>query len=98
MESLKDSDKEVVQAVTTALGNLGGDAVPALVKLLESPDHVLRARAAAALGKTGPAGQDALPALVKALQDQQAEVRREAARAIGRIVESPIPYVPDSKN
>jgi len=93
-----DSDKEVVSAVTVALGNIGPDAVPALVDVLKSPDQTLRARAATALGSMGSVGQDAIPALVSALQDREPAVRREAARAIGLIVLVPpwLQYSPGS--
>jgi HEAT repeat protein len=86
VKALADSDKDVVQAVTAALGSLGAEAVPSLVAILQSPEPLVRARGAAALGKMGPAGQQGLGALVKALQDQTPEVRREAARAIALIL------------
>jgi len=98
IKALKDSDKEVVSAVTVALGNIGPDAIPALVDVLKSPDQTLRARAATALGSMGSVGQDAIPALVNALQDGEPAVRREAARAIGLIVLVPpwLQYSPGS--
>ncbi len=87
--ALKDSDKEVVQAVTLALGNIGPSAIPALVEVLKSRDKILRARAATSLGKIGYVGDNAIPALLEALQDEEPEVRREAARAIALIVQVP---------
>ena len=70
-----------------ALGNMGGEAspaVPSLIPLLEDRTEVVRWRAAEALGKIGPGARQAVPALVAALA-RPGLLSTEAAKALGRI-------------
>jgi len=52
---------------------------------LQSPDELIRLKAAKELGKLGGAARDAIPALQKVLQDPDEDVRRIAANSIERI-------------
>ena len=63
-----------------ALIDIGGPAVPALVRELESSSAHVRLEAAKALAEIGEAR--AAPALVRALEDGNASVRRTAARGL----------------
>ncbi len=64
-------------------------AVPALIRVLQGTDAVLRPAAPEALMLAGPDAVDALPALAEAQQDANAVVRVLAAAAIGRIKGTP---------
>src|SRR5262249_29264244 len=55
------------------------------IATLQNPYSQIRAKAAAALGRMGPAAKDAVPALVEALKDKQAEVRVQASLALAAI-------------
>ncbi|MCY3020099.1 MAG: HEAT repeat domain-containing protein, partial [Planctomycetota bacterium] len=55
--------------VAETLGLLGAKAVAPLTKTLEDPVPEMRAAAAAALAKLGPAAQEAVPALLQKLKD-----------------------------
>lgn len=72
-----------------ALAAVGQPAVAGLRSLLsESPDKVragVRAEAAMALGRIGPAASDAVPDLIRQLGDENERVQEEASRALGRI-------------
>ena len=49
----------------------GGEAVPALIKVLGDAEWSVRRDAAEALGKIGPAAAEAVPALIKVLGDAE---------------------------
>jgi len=70
------------------------EAVPDLVKALQSSDALLRAQAALALGAIGPDARDAVPALTTALDDPEWSVRRQSAMALGAIGPDARPAVP----
>jgi HEAT repeat protein len=70
------------EAAATALGRIGGTALPGLIERLQSPDPELRQAAAGVLGVI--ADRRALPALVARLADPDANVRAAAADALGR--------------
>jgi len=53
--------------------------------MLRDEDPGVRAEAAEALFRTGPAARDAVPALRRALTDQDESVRRSAADALKQI-------------
>src|SRR5262249_54621476 len=55
--------------------------VVALNLALQSPDEVVRIKAAKALQEVGPSAHLAIPNLVKALQDSNEDVRAETANA-----------------
>jgi HEAT repeat protein len=66
------------------------EAVPSLMKALQSGDAEVRIYAAQALGASGRAASKAIPALVPRTKDTNASVRLCAVEALGRIdVNSP---------
>ena len=64
--------------VAKALGGIGHDALPALLKALGEPNDELRYWAIDALAHMGPRAKEALPVIRKATDDPN---RRVAARA-----------------
>ena len=80
------------------VGTVPADAVPNLIKLLESKDEPSYTRndAAVALGNAGPAAADAVPLLIEACRDDtEPEVRETAIWALGRIGPAAKPAVPE---
>jgi hypothetical protein len=69
------------------LGWCGPEAMPALMKSLNSPRTAVRELAAAAIacGPLGPQARDAVPALKPALKDPDENLRIRAAQALGAI-------------
>ena len=63
-------------------------ATDTLVEGLASPDNVVRAQTAEALGTIGAAAEEAAPALVEAMADGNDRVRAKAVEALGKIGES----------
>ena len=61
------------------------ECVPALVRLLNNPSHVVRARAANALGHFGPAAKEAVPGLKQLKTDVDKEVRDYSEYALRSI-------------
>jgi HEAT repeat protein/S1-C subfamily serine protease len=61
------------------------DEIPILVKKLEAPDALTRARAAEVLGQIGADAKPAINQLLKALKDKDEEVRKHAATALEQI-------------
>ena len=78
----KDSDMRVREAAAEALGKIGPEEVPALIKALGDENSYVRSAAAEALGKIGP---EAVPALIRALGDEDSSVRWRAAYTLGEI-------------
>jgi HEAT repeat protein len=84
---LDDPDTTVQVQGAYGLSQHGAEAasaVPALVRILRSPDALVRQEAALALGHIGVA-EEAVPALAAALSDSEWTVRRQAAMALGQI-------------
>jgi HEAT repeat protein len=71
IEALQDGNAVRTIAASDALVRHGEEAVPALVKLLSSPDVNIRATVLAALREMGSRAQAAIPALIKGLGDQE---------------------------
>ena len=69
------------------VGSLNGAATHSLVQGLSSPDNVVRAQTAQALGTIGVSAQETAPALVEALADRNDRVRAKAVQALGKIGE-----------
>ncbi len=67
LRGLKDSDDQVIDAVLLQVQHLGSRAIRALVKLLEHPEALMRARSADALGRFK--ARIATQALVERLDD-----------------------------
>jgi len=83
---LADADPTARLEAAAALAEGGAaDAVPDLTECLIDHDSRLRAAAARALGRAGPAAKSALPELVRLFKDEQREVRIEACAAVARI-------------
>ena len=89
-----EEKKEVLDAVTAALGKIGGG--PSSAKMLamtlldKGSDTEVRRQAAEALGKMGSGAKTAIPALVEVLKPAKGppppgELRTEAATALGEI-------------
>lgn len=69
-----------------SVGRVGGaDAIPHLIRYLESPDSETRQAAIQELGRLGPVAVEALPALERRLQDKPSYIGQAAARAIDQI-------------
>ena len=68
-----------------ALANIGGPAVPALIKALDAKDAATRRGAAMALGKIGPRAKPAALPLAALAKDEDTLVRIEAVTALARI-------------
>ena len=70
----------------SVLEGSAADAVPELIRLLDSTDSPqVRASAATALGRIGRGARSAIPALRKAAGDENAEVRKSALVALANI-------------
>lgn len=85
IDALRDKDPAVHWASVVALGKIGAEAVPSLVRALEDQDENVRAGAAVALGRIGTKAKDAVPSLIRALEDRSARVRENVAEALGEI-------------
>jgi hypothetical protein len=70
-------------AISTAAST---DKLDSLIKELKDDDHIVRAKAAIALGELG--GSPAVEPLIQALQDEAGAVRGAAADALGKINDS----------
>lgn len=93
LEALTHPFMDVRLEAIGALGRLGPlatDAIPALVRLLDDPDGLLRRSAARAIGQCGA---EAVPALSAALSHSDRHVRRQATWALGRLGEKARPAV-----
>lgn len=76
-------DHNVQYRAADALGKMGHEAIPALVKALQNTQYFVRRMSARALGEIG--GADVVPALIKALQDDDRSVRVISVQALGKI-------------
>jgi RNA polymerase sigma factor (sigma-70 family) len=83
VEALKD--KHVDNSAAIALGDIGKQAVPALLQLLKGQDNDLRKWACTALYTIGPDAKEAIPELIKCLDEQDQNLRNSAAQALGRM-------------
>ncbi len=75
----------VPTSITRALVEIGRPAVPALIELLENPNPLPRAYAAATLRRIGPEAGDAVSVLTSLLEDENDLVANAAARALSDI-------------
>lgn len=85
-KAIDESDVEARLAVLLALERIGpkagAKALPAIAWGLKDRNPQVRAGAARALGRFGPAAREALPALRAALKDSSEDVRRAVSEAI----------------
>jgi HEAT repeat protein len=89
IRALKDSDAEVRESAATALENLGGEALLALVAALQRKDNAVSGAEAI---KSGSKASNATSKLIRALEDKDVVVRRQAARALAsRVRDLPTP-------
>lgn len=90
IEALKDDDPDLKCAVLRTIGALAETEVslPLFMQSLTDNDAKVRASAASALGKLGPAASQAVPALLGSLTAEDGGVRESAAAAIQEIGQS----------
>lgn len=74
---------------------LSAQALPLLIKGLESPHPGIRSGAAAGLWRVGPKAKEAVPALTKALRDENVRVREGAAHTLSNIGPDAAAALPD---
>jgi HEAT repeat protein len=77
------SQRDVRKAAATALGKMGAEATPSLVKLLNGKDAGLRSVACEALGEIGTGAKAAVPDLILTFKDDA--VREQAVEALAKI-------------
>lgn len=78
-----------------ALGRLGPDAVPGLIRLLEHTNTGVRISAAMALASHGPLAHLAVPSLQELLADPDSEMQIVALNALGAIGHPARPALPE---
>ncbi|HID08178.1 MAG TPA: HEAT repeat domain-containing protein [Armatimonadetes bacterium] len=86
IDALEDTNKEVIEAVAYALGEIGPpakQAVPTLIEALSNEDWMLRATIIRCLGRIGDSS--VVSVLIKALKDKNVNVRSSALYALGDI-------------
>jgi hypothetical protein len=83
--ALHDRDLLVRLEAANALGCIGRESVPVLMRGLEENDSGTRHAAAYGLGVVGLEAQPAIPLLTQALQDQDQQVRSSAAYSLSVI-------------
>ncbi len=82
-----------------ALQRRGRMAVPPLIKLLDDPDELARARAAIALGLLGQQPEVVIPALVTNLHETNSwRIPASAAKALGRFGTNAVSALPELKS
>jgi len=84
--ALASSDPELRWRAARALGVIGSpQALPALRKLTDDADALVRAQAIFALGRLKAADEDSLKAIIARLTDKESQVRRACVRALAMI-------------
>ncbi|MHB8901723.1 MAG: HEAT repeat domain-containing protein, partial [Thermoguttaceae bacterium] len=89
IEALKDSSREVGDAVRLALRSIGPNAVEPLTVTLRDADPSVRFRAALSLGHLGRVGSEVEAALNNALKDEDEMVRKAVAWALTQMRNRP---------
>jgi HEAT repeat protein len=77
-----------------ALGPVGKDAVPDLIKLLDGTNRQFRGEAADCLGNIGPEAKAAVPSLIRFINDQDRIVRWDTTLNLSKIHMRPELAVP----
>jgi len=85
IRDLEDPDPDVQDRSFARLERLGPAAVPTLIAALGSGRFLLRANAAAVLGRLGPIAGRAVPALAQALEEEERDFRLAASRALANM-------------
>lgn len=83
--ALTDYHFRLFAAASGALVNIGHEAVPALIQVVEEGTVNGRQAAAGVLGAIGPEATDAIPVLTQALADEDSWVRLSAFYALSHI-------------
>lgn len=83
ISGLRSQDKEHRAICTNKIVQLGSDAVPFLIQLLQDDDWKVRYRASEALGMIK--SDDAVPCLIMTCSDEKDHVRYMAAKSLGLI-------------
>jgi HEAT repeat protein len=78
-------DRDAARGALRQIDTVGPEAVPTLIKALESDDRSRRFFAVFFLGKLGPAAKDALPALKRLQQDDSGRFRGTLEKTIQSI-------------
>ena len=86
LAALKEPDERIRAGASYALGFLGRDLVPELIKTLDDHSPLVRVQAARAMEVIGTGAKAALDTLRARLADPDPEVRRGAATAIDAIL------------
>jgi HEAT repeat protein len=98
IEALSDKEDDIRQVwVARTIGRIGrdaADAVPSLMRALESHFAHVRQAAAEALSQIGPASESAVPGLIRLLGDPLANVRLAAVRALTHVGLPADPEIP----
>ena len=81
-----DIDPHSAFPLASALGSLGRDAVPYLIRLLGHKNPNVVNNAAIALGTIGPDAREAVQPLVKVLKEGDTFARPDAAKALAAIL------------
>jgi len=86
VRAIKDCPVETLaDQAALALGQIGSEAVRALIEALHDHDGDVRRHAATALGGVGTKAAAAIPDLLPTLSDSDEEIRTAAAEALGQI-------------
>ena len=89
-----DDSPAVRDAAAIALGKVGEEAVPALIRLLTDDDVGVRYRAASALGLVDSPAKAVIADLDNALDDDDGRVRIAAAESLWKLTAKPDAVVP----
>lgn len=82
---LQYENEDIRTRAARALGAIGPDAIPSLLKALKDGNAEVRGCAAAGFYEMGANGEEAVPELAAALHDSNAEVRTRIAEALEKI-------------
>jgi HEAT repeat protein len=76
---------ELSDVIINAIASFGVKAVPGLIELCANKESSVRAYAADALGKIGPAAREAVSVLINMLKDMDEDVQEAAMHALTKI-------------
>src|SRR5262249_46364387 len=88
LRAASDPARPLIEAVR-AMGDVGGDAVPALLQVLHSDRPAFRTVALQELAKLAPQSADAAEAVAPLLNDPERIARRAAIDAVDCIIRDP---------
>jgi HEAT repeat protein len=82
-----DQDPDVCRVAAIALGKMGDDSLPSLLRLLESKNADHRYHGAVGVSELGPKAAPAVKGLAKLLGEKDEELRTVGSAALGKIGE-----------